>query len=1050
MENNNIEIKNKTEVGFFADPLAWMVNHSVSANLMMIVLLVLGFVFMMQIKKEVFPDFASDSITVTVNYSGSTPSTLETAVAIPIENAISGVDNLGDIKTTITYENVKISAEVLSSSNISTAYRDIQNKVASISTFPTDMPKPVVVQTLRDIPLVYMMLYGKSANQDTLKNALNTVRDVFSQDPETGILEVPGDEDYKILVEISQDNLIKYNLTLEQVGKSIAASGVDLASGTIKGDKEKLELYFNYRKDAAEKFKDIIITSSSEGSPLYLKDIAKITDTFNDNVDVDITYNNLPSLFFYVNAKQGQTPYSISAAVKKAVEKLNNSLPDNLSLVILQDSSQLFKDRAEVLLREGGVGIILVILVLSLFLEAKLAFWTSFGIPISFLGAFFILTPIMAPLTGFSINVISLFAFIIVLGIVVDDAIMVGENIFHHKGLMPDNPKLATSNGVKEVAGSAFFSIFTNVAAFMPLAFLPGMMGKFLKQIPIVVIAVLLISLFESLFILPARISFKNNPPSTNIVARAKRGFNNYFDYIVNVWYIKLLNIIIKYRYIVLSIIVGGMMIFLAYMQSGRMGLILMPQAEGDTITLNGTFPATSTLSSKAVVREKLVGNALAVLEERGGKSEYLGIEADILDTDFNIRIFLKTDSNRPYTAGEILKAWQQKNGELTGFQKYSYSSSISMPGGDAQITIKVSHPNTEVLMKAVSEIQSKLATYAYVDYVETDQTQGYSRYNFSVNQLGYTLGLTPLSLSNQISNFVYGYKAIEQVKGRNAQTVMVSLPKSDINSSSSINNFLIKTPSGIFVPLKDISTVHVSDSEPKISRSNFQRRVEIYGYVTPDNKSSSILNKFLSTDFVDIQAKYNGLQYSQGGRQEEFSKVGAGLLIGFILTLVAVYTALAMFFDSYIQPLIIMVAIPFGFVGAIIGHALMGFPLSMPSLFGLLALSGIVVNASMIIIYFTNLHKRSNNISSAQAIVEVSARRFRPILLTALTAFFGMLPTIISSSSQVAFLRPIAVAIGFGVIFTTLVILILMPVFYLLVEDIKSLFTRNKNINAL
>lgn len=1045
MENNNIEFKNKTGAGFFEDPLTWMVHHSVSANLMMVILLVLGFALMMQIKKEVFPDFANDTITISVSYPGSTPSTLETAVAIPIENAISGVDNLGDIKTTITYENVSISAEVLSSSKLSTAYRDIQNKVAGISTFPTDMPKPVVMQAIRDMPLVYMMLYGNDATQETLKNALNTVRDVFAQDPETGILEVPGDEDYKILVEIPQNNLIKYNLTLDQVGKAIAASGVDLAAGTIRGDKEKLELYFNYRKDIAEKFKDIIIISSAEGTPVYLKDIAKVVDTFNDNTDIDISYNNLSSLFFYVNAKQGQTPYSISAAVKKAVERLNNSLPDNLNLKILQDSSQTFKDRAEVLVREGFIGIILVIVVLAIFLESKLAFWTSFGIPISFLGAFFILTPIMAPLTGFSINVISLFAFIIVLGIVVDDAIMVGENIFHHKELMPDNPKLATSNGVKEVASSAFFSIFTNIAAFMPLAFLPGVMGKFLKQIPIVVIAVLLISLFESLFILPARIAFKNTAPSNNIFARAKRGFNNYFDKIVRVYYVKVLNVIIKHRYIALAIIFGCMMIFFAYMKSGRMGVILMPEAEGDTVTLSGTFPATSTLPSKVAMRKILVSNALSVLDERGGKSEYVGVEADVIDTNFNVRIFLRPGSNRPYTAGEILKAWQQKNGELTGFQKYSYSSSISMPGGDAQITIRFTHQNTEILMKAVEEIKNKLASYSYVDYAETDQTEGYSRYNFSLNQLGYSLGLTPSALANQIYNFVYGYKAIEQVKGRNAQTVMVSLPKSEIDSRSAVNNLLIKTSSGAFVPLRDITTINTTVSEPKITRLNFQRRVEVYGYVTPDNKSSGILNQFLSTDFVDLQAKYNGLQYSKGGRQEQFTKVGVGLLVGFVLTLIAIYTALAMFFDSYIQPLIIMVAIPFGFVGAIIGHALMGFPLSMPSLFGLLALSGIVVNASMIIIYFTNIYKKNNNISSSKAIVDVSVRRFRPILLTALTAFFGMLPTILSSSSQVAFLRPIAVAIGFGVIFTTIVILLFMPVFYLLVEDIKGLFKRKK-----
>lgn len=1046
MEKENLSFVNKTEIGFFQDPLGWMVNHTVSANLIMFILLGLGFALMMQIKKEVFPKFEADRINVSVSYPGVSVSNLELSVAIPIENAIANVDNIGDIKTEITDESVSIGIEVLGSSKIDTAYRDIENKVNGITTFPSDMPRPVVTKKNDDVALLYLMVYGKDASQKTLKEALQLVRNIFAQNVDTGIINIPGDQDYEIRVEVPENNLRKYNLTLEDIGKAVTAAGMDLSAGNVRSSKDKIELRFNYRKEFAKEFDKIVIKSSNQGTPLYLKDIATLKDTFDDTTDVDITLDNHNAVFFYITARGDQTPTSVSKAVNKAAEDVSKVLPPGLDIKVLYDSTNTFKDRAWVLIKEGGTGVILVILVLSLFLEWRLAFWTSFGIPISFLGAFLILTPIMAPLTDFSINVISLFAFIIVLGIVVDDAIVVSENVYHHKTLMPNNPKLATANGVKEVASSAFFSIFTNIIAFLPLAFLPGMMGKFFRQIPIVVVFVLLVSLFESLFVLPARIAFKNNPPSKNIFARGKEKFNYYFNIVVNVFYAYLLKKVIEYRYLALSIITGAFIIFIGFMMSGRMGVILMPMAESDIVTFTAIFPATSTVETKAAVREQLVKNALEVLQGMGGEKEYKAVEADIVDTSFNIRIFLQDASSRPYSADEVLKAWANKNGDLAGFQKYSYSSNIASPGGDAQITMEISHPNSKTLAEAVSSISSILSRYTYVTYTETDQNIGYKRYNFTLNDFGYALGLTPYYVGQQVKNFVYGIKAIEQAKERNTQRVMVKLPKNEINSSSNINSFTIKTPKGTYVPLRDVTNVQENYSEPQINRLNYQRTVEVYAYVDPDDKSSQILSRFLNNDLPSLQKTYKGLQYSPGGRQKEMQKVGKGLIIGVILTLIAIYTALAMFFDSYIQPIIIMIAIPFGFIGAIIGHLAMGFPLSIPSMFGLLALSGVVVNASMIIIYFTNVYKLNSKVSGAEAILEVSKRRFRPILLTALTAFLGMLPTIISSSKEVAFLRPIAVAIGFGVIFSTIITLICMPVFYLVLEDIRNLFKRSSS----
>lgn len=1032
---------------FFQDPLGWMVYHSVSANLIMVLLLSIGAVLMTGIKKEVFPSFQTDRVTISVDYPGATVTSMESAAAIPIENAVATVDGIGDVITNIGAGEVVVTVEVTSSNHIDSVYRDIENKVNKIRDFPGDMPRPVIAKKSMSEAVMFLILYAKDAQPSALKEAFNRVRNAFSDDPQTGLLSAPGDSDYRIFVEVPEANLRKYGLTVAQIGQAIAVSAQDISPGTIKGRQENLELQFDSRKYNAKDFKNIVISTSEKGAPLYLSDIATVRDGFEDSVDVDITANNEPAYFFMVSPKQGETPDEVSAAVHKALHRVEGILPENIHLEILFDATTLFSQRSKVLMHEGLTGIILVIVVLSLFLEMRLAFWTSFGIPISFLGSFLILAPIMAPLTGFSINIISLFAFIIVLGIVVDDAIVVGENIYHHKELLPSDPKRATANGVKEVASAAFFSIFTNIVAFMPLMMLPGTMGKFLRQIPIVVVFVLLVSLIESLFILPARIAFANPGPVKNPLikypARLKKAFNNGFDWLVQVVYAKALSRISNYRYLALTVIVAVMIVFVAFMKSGKMGMVLMPESESDIITFAATFPPTSTLETKIKMRKKLVDNALEVLNSMGGRQEYKNVEADIVASSFSIRIMLQPINVRSHSAAEVSRAWEQKNAPMMyGLQQYSYSSSMTSPGGNAQLTMHFSHSSSEVLTQAVKDIVTTLDHYKYVEHAESDQASGYKRYNFSLNYYGYALGLTPASVALQVQQMLYGYTALQEIKGHNSLQVMVRLPTKEINSANAINSMVIKTPQGGLVPLADITSKVTTASEITLRRYNYKRSATVHVYINPDSKTSEMVQKFFGQDFPRLVAKYPGLQYSQGGRQQQMSKVVRGLMIGVLLTLVAIYTALAMFFDSYVQPIIIMIVIPFGFIGAILGHLVMGFPLSVPSLFGLLALSGIVVNASMIIIHFTNVYKLEHASVSSQAAIEaVCKRRFRPIMLTALTAFFGMLPTIVSSSSEVAFLRPIAVAIGFGVLFCTIVTLLFMPVFYLVFQDIRTFF---------
>ncbi|MGV3278814.1 efflux RND transporter permease subunit [Rickettsiales bacterium LUAb2] len=1033
----------KEKLGFFSDPLTWMVHHSVSANLLMVIFLGVGFFLMVAIKKEVFPTFDRDRIDVAVSYQGVSVDNMEEAIAVPIENAIADVDGIGDIKSTIVDGSTTVDIEILDSNNLNSIYGQIQSKVNGISTFPDDMPNPTVVVNKPETTLVYLMLSG-NVDQNSLKEAMNLTRNVFAQNPDAGSLVISGDEDYEIRVEVPQDNLRKYNLTLEDIGKAIANAGMDLSTGTIKNTKEKVDLRFNYKKYNAREFENVVILRGKNGSTLYLKDIAKISDDFEDT-DYDVSNNNQPAIFFYMNEKEGQTPQSVSAAVKQTVAELQTLLPKGINVQILMDSSRTFNQRAYVLVREGLIGMILVVLILSLFLEFRLAFWASWGMPISFMGSF-ILLYLTRGLTDFSVNIISLFAFIIVLGIVIDDSIVVGENVYSHKeNDKTGDSKQATANGVKEVASSVFFSIFTNIVSFMPLAFLPGTMGKLFRQIPIVIIFVLLISLFESLFVLPARISFPvkhHNGTSRNPLLWFKIRFNRIFDIVVGYYYLKLLRQVIRYRYFVLSLIVGVMIIFFGFLSSGRMGFILMPDAEGDFVALTATFPYTSTLETKIAMREKLVNKAKEVGNNLGGPEEFKAVEADILGNELNVRIFLQQDK-RPYSAFVVLDKWKQAVGNLIGLDSYSFTASMATPGGDANLSLELSSPDPVMLAKATNELVAKLKKYPYVTHVETDAQSAKKEFRFTLNQYGEALGLTPNSVATQVKNAVYGYQAIQQVKGHNTLKVMVKLPKSEISSKNDVNNIVVNDPNGNQIPLNDVVDYKTNDTPPTINRLNYERNIEVSGYVDPDSKSAEILSKFLDTDFKAAELKYPGLQYHPGGRQKEMAKVGKALVIGFIVTLFTIYTALAMFFNSYIQPVIIMVAIPFGFVGAIIGHVVMGFPLSIPSMFGLLALSGVVVNASMILIYFSNQKQELYDMTAKSAIMHVSKKRFRPILLTALTAFAGMLPTIISSSSEVAFLRPIAVALGFGVIFSTIITLICMPVFYMLIDDIKSYFTK-------
>lgn len=1014
--------------------LGWMASNSVAANILMIVLLVGGIIMGLNIKQEVFPEFDPDSVIVSVAYPGASPEEVEKGIILPIEEAIEGLEGIESISSTASEGSGRVIIEALKSADIIRLWQEVEKEVDRISSFPDETEDPKVSIAERKRGVLDLVLWG-SENDIVLRDTAENIKDRLLQSSDITQIELSGSRDREIHIEVPQANLRKYNLKIEDIASSIKASSLDVGAGNLRTKGGDLLVRVKDLKEKAKEYKKLPIITTASGERVLLGDLAIVKEGFEDSF-VTAGFNGKNALLIDVYRVGDQTPIQVSKAAKEIMAEINSELPGDLQLSVLRDRSDTFKQRGALLLKNAFQGLFLVFILLALFLEIRLAFWVSLGILVSFSGAFLIF-----PFTDFSINMITMFAFIITLGIVVDDAIVVGENIYssRQKGFSIFQSSVY---GVKEVATPVFFSVTTNIITFLPLLFIPGFMGKIFKSIPIVVACVFAVSLIESLLILPAHLGHQKPLRKKGIlhfINKLQNRFSTAFESFIENIYGKFLKFAIKNKYNVIAFCLAILLGFGGYIKSGRMGMTLFPSVESDYVYANAVLPIGSSHENVRKIKKILIDGANQIVEENGKEELSQGIFSLIRENTISLRVYLTDADKRPISTTEFSNKWRKRTGNLTGIETISFESDRGGPGSGKAITIRLSHPNKDILENAGKELAKKLENYEGVSDIDNGSASGKRQIDLSILPAGKRMGLTSREIASQVRNAVYGKKALSFLRSQDEISVMVKLPEKERNYEATLENLVLNAPKGEIL-LRDAAQISYSRAFTSINREEGKRVVSVTADIFPRSQAD-ILTANLEKDVLPgLLEKTPLLTYSFEGTQAEIRDSIQSLIQGLLFALLLIYALLAIPFKSYFQPVIIMVCIPFGIIGAVIGHLIMGYSLSVMSIFGIVALSGVVVNGSLVLIDFTNRKTREGELP-ANAVYNSAILRFRPIMLTTLTTFCGLMPMIMETSRQARFLIPMAISLGFGVLFATIITLVMVPCFYLVTEDLKKAF---------
>ncbi|NOQ63194.1 MAG: MMPL family transporter [Methyloprofundus sp.] len=1023
-------------------PIAWMATHAVTANLLMFAFVLGGFLFINTMKQEVFPDFTTDSVSINVVYTGADPEEIEQSIILVIEDAISGVEGIDEISSSAKEGIGSVIIDALSDTDLNLLAQDVQKEVDRITTFPEEAEKPSVQVIVSKRKTVSLVLYG-AAEERVLHQLAEDFREQLLQAKNITQIELEGIRPLEISIEISQEILLRYNTSITQIAQRLRSDSFDLPGGSIKTEAGEILIRMQERKDTGQEFAKMPVITTASGASILLGEIATIKDGYEET-DYSAKYNGQPAIMLQIYRVGNQTPIDIVNTVKQQMEINRASLPNGIYTEIRYDASKSYTERIDLLLRNSALGLLLVFITLALFLELRLAFWVMTGIPIAFLGSFLLL-----PALGVSLNMISLFAFIIALGIVVDDAIIIGENVYHYRQ-EGYPPMQAAIKGTREMAIPVTFSILTNIATFMPLFFMPGVMGKIFVVIPCVVITVFVLSLIESLFILPSHLAHINHKQRSGVSLyfyTKQQNFSHAFRNWVKTRYGGFLDFTLEHRYLTIITAFALLIATLSFAMSGRMGMSMFPKAESDFSQATLTLPFGTPVEKTQKIVDHLIRSARASTAGHAGAEQLIrGIFSETGKSGSHkaiIRSYLAPPEIRDKIMGtaEFTEIWRKKSGEIAGVESLIFESDSGGPGAGSAITIELTHKDISVLEQASLKLAEALRTYPMAKDIANSMSLGKQQLDFTLLPEGKSLGLTAAAVASQVRNAFYGAEVLRQQRGRNEIKVIVRLPENERVSMQNMYDFLIHTDQGVTIPLQEVVQAKRGRAFTEIKRRNGRRNVQITANVTPRSQSVEIINAIKETTLPELVQQYPDLKFSFQGQQADMADSVGSLKLSFIFAVLVIYAMLAIPFNSYLLPLIVIVSIPFGIIGAIFGHLIMGFNLSILSMLGIVALSGIVVNDSLVLISQAVNLEKSTDLSPKDVIKAAAVQRFRPIILTTLTTFLGLAPMILETSRQARILIPMAVSIGFGILFATLITLVLIPSLYLLVDDCKRLW---------
>ncbi|MCP4203474.1 MAG: efflux RND transporter permease subunit [bacterium] len=1037
--------------------IRWFARNGVAANLLMVLIVVGGLMTVRSIKREVFPEFSIDLISVTVPYPGAAPEEVEEGVVVRIEEAIQGIDGIDDIRSTAAENAAAIIIEIMDDANLERVMNDVKSKVDAIDTFPLEAEEPVIEEIIRRTQVIEVVISG-DADERTLKVLGERVRDDLSNLPEITQVQLVAARPYEVSIEISEQDLRSYGLTFDEVAAAVRRFSLDLPGGRIRSRDGEILLRTEGQAYEGPEFERLPLRTQRDGTSLLLGDVATVVDGFADT-DLWSRFNGRPAVVVQVFRVGEQSALEVADVVKQYIAETRPRLPEGISLDTWHDETIVLRSRLDLLTRNGLAGFALVLLVLSLFLKLRLAGWVSLGIPISFLGAV-----IFMPWNDVSVNLISLFAFIVVLGIVVDDAIIVGENIHteYESGL---EGLEAAETGAIEVAKPVVFAVLTSVAAFAPLLAVTTTMGKVMRVVPIIVIATLMFSLVESLFILPNHLShLKQEKPGaarkTGPWRRLQRRVSTGLAFLIENTYRPTLKKAIEWRYLTFAFGIAGLLLTFGVVRGGWVKFNFFPAVEADNTAAMLTLPQGTPAEVTAAAIERIEEAALELaheIEEETGDRAIRHVLSSVGSQPFRaqqsrgvtgsanfdsphlgeVTLELQAAEERRIGSTDIADRWRAKVGEIPGAVELTYSSSL-FSSGEA-VNIELFGPSLDHLTAVAQRLKEEIAAYPGTRDIADSFREGKREIELQLTREAELAGLTQLDLARQVRQAFYGEEAQRIQRGRDDVKVMVRYPESDRKSLADLEQMRIRSPQGAEVPLATAARTTLSRGPAAISRTNRNRVVNVTADVdTEIANTNEIIADLAARVLPRVLADYPEIRFSFEGEQEEQRKTMSDLLSGFMIALLVIYGLLAVPFRSYLQPLIVMSAIPFGLIGAVWGHVIMGLDLAILSMFGIVALTGVVVNDSLVLVSFINRATR-RGATLREAILIAGEARFRPILLTSLTTFAGLTPLLLEKSMQAKFLVPMAVSLAFGVLFATFITLILVPSLYSIVEDVRE-----------
>ncbi len=1031
--------------------IAWFAQNGVAANLLMALIVILGVnALVNKIPIEVFPDIETDIVTISVPYRGATPAEVEEAVVVRIEEAIQDLEGIKEIRSSASEGSGSVSVEVEKGYEPREMLEDLKNRIDAINTFPdeTERPRIRLFQHRREVITVTV---AGNLSEHELRRMGEQVRDEMANLPGITQVELGGIRSYEISIEVSEATLQQYGLGFDDISRAVSRSSIDLSAGSIKTTEGEILLRTKGQAYYREDFEKIVLLSTEDGAHITLGEVAKINDGFEEDPLI-VRFNGKPAVVIGVYRVGAQNAITVADQIKEYIQKAQGRMPPGVELSFWRDRSKIIKARLATLLNSAMFGGILVFVVLTLFLHFSLSIWVCLGIPISFLGSI-----AMMPVMGVTINILSLFAFILVLGIVVDDAIVTGENVFRHMQAGEESLQAAI-RGTQAVAIPVTFGILTTMAAFLPLTGIEGRRGQFIAQIPLIVIPVLFFSLVESKLILPAHLSHMKTGrkrSELNFLSRFQRRFADGLERFVIIYYRPMLERALRRRYLTLSIFLGSFIVTWGLVQSGNVQYIPFPRIQSERATARLLMPLGTPIEVTAPHINRMEKAARQLQDKYRDAETGHSVVEDILTT---IGGTGATRGGRPHmgevvfsitppeerqidiTSRDLVNEWRKMIGVVPGAQEQNFRAEIGRSGDP--IDVQLTGPDFEILSLMADQIKEELTKYPGVFDIMDNFEDGKQEIKLAIKPEAENLGLTMSDLARQVRQAFYGDEAQRIPRGREEVRVMVRYTGEERRSLASLDTMRIRTPDGAEVPFSTVASATRGRGFSTIRRIDRNRTINVTGDVNKEWVDLDELRDKLSVYLDYIVLDYPGVYWTFEGEAREQRDSASSFIGGMIFVAFTLYGLMAIPFRSYIQPLIVMSVIPFGLVGAVLGHILMGLNLSFFSIFGMLALAGVVVNDSLVMVHFVN-QGRKKNLSLLTAVRSAGVVRFRAILLTSLTTFAGLLPLIFEKSTQAQFLIPMAVSLGFGILFATVITLFLVPINYLILEDFKFLFSK-------